>query len=599
MYLWGVVLLITTALSAKLVFGAPGDVLAFCVLLFAACVSGFEMVRKLVCGQFGIDIIALTAMIGALLTGEWWAGLVVYLMLTGGEWLEAYAFRRAQTELAALLRHAPTIAHVKVGSEVQDVVVDRLVPGQTIMIKPGEIVPADSVVVKGESFLDAARLTGEPLPVEAHAHDRILAGSINQSGLLEARVLLASKDSQYSRIRDLVEQAQNNKAPFVRLADRFSGWFTLLTFMLAGLAWFISHDPTRALAVLVVATPCPLLLATPIAFLSGMSRAFSLGVIMKHGGALEVFARVRSIIFDKTGTLTLGEPRIRRVRGFSLKDQDVLRLAASLDQGSVHVLAHALTEYAKAKNLSLVFPTQFTEVTGQGVMGSIQHETYLFGRLSFLEAQGVLIPHHIKEAWLDEHTRGERSVYLANTRHLLGVITFADVLRPGLRGFLDRIRKQGIHQVALLTGDHKGPAGVIARTLGIKDVYAECLPSDKLTVVRAWQKRFSPVAMIGDGMNDAPALAQADVGIAIGVRGGVASEAADIVVTDGIEHLEPVLRIARHTVQVAKNGIMLGIGLSTCLMIFALFGMIPPLAGAWLQEGIDVLVILYALRARA
>lgn len=583
-------------------FSAPlGGAFAFAVLLSAVMWYGFITLKALAHKQWGVDIIALLAMGGALLMGEWWAGLVVLAMLTGGEWLEVYAFRRAHKELSTLLERAPTIAHVKVGSELKDTPVERLVPGQTLVVKPGEMVPADGVVVTGSSSVDASRLTGESLPVDVGVHDRVLAGSFNQSGLLEIRVITRAQESQYSRIRTLVADAEKNKAPLVRLADRWSGWFTLVTLLMAGLAWLVSHDPVRVLAVLVVATPCPLILATPVAFLSGMSRAFSRGVIVKHGGALEVLARVRAIVFDKTGTLTFGTPRIRRVTSEYLDKDEVIRLAASLDQGSAHVLAHALTEYAREKGIAFTFPTQFVEHVGQGVVGRIGAAMYSFGRLGFLEVQGVNIPAKVHALHERDQRRGERSVYLGRGKQIVGIITFADVMRPGLRALCQRLTKAGVEHLALLTGDREGPAQVVAQSIGIRDVRAECLPEDKLSVIRELQKTLAPVAMMGDGVNDAPALASADVGIAMmgGLREGVSSEASDIVIVhDDVARVEEAVQIAKRTVLVAKTGIFIGMGLSGFLMVLALLGMIPPFTGAWLQELIDVTVIVQALRAR-
>lgn len=596
-----VALSIIVALCVRVSLGAVGEVFVFVVLLFAVAWYGFVTLRALARGQWGVDIIAWLAMGGALLTHEWWVGLVVLVMLTGGERLEIYAFQRARKELATLLKRAPTMAHVKVGSQLHDTPVERLVPGQTLVVKSGEMIPADGIVVVGSSTVDASRLTGESLPTDVSVHDHVLAGSLNQSGLLEIRVLTRASDSHYSRIRTLVAEAEKHKAPLVRLADRWSGWFTLVTLVTAGLAWAISRDPSRALAVLVVATPCPLILATPVAFLSGMSRAFARGIIVKHGGALEVLARARTVVFDKTGTLTFGVPWIRRVMSDHLPEREVMRLAASLDQGSSHVLAQALTEYARDKRLAFRFPTQFVEHVGQGVSGNIDGSSYLFGRLSFLEAQGVGVSQAVRTLHERSQRRGERSVYLARGTWLVGTIVFADVLRPGLRALCQCLQKQGVRHLALLTGDRRGPAQLVARSLGIRDVQFECLPEDKLKKIRALQTSFAPVVMVGDGVNDAPALAQSDVGIAMmeGLREGVSSEASDIVfVVDDVGRVEEILQIAKRTVCIAKTSIFVGMGLSGVLMVLALLGWIRPFTGAWLQELIDVAVILQALRAR-
>ncbi len=601
MRFWLVLFAVIVCLFVRLFFGVVGDASAFILLFFAIMWQGYVALQVLVRREWDVDIIALLAMVGALFLHAWWAGLVIVFMLVTGEWLEMCAFARARSELRALLARAPTMAHVKVGSAFRDVPVQQLIPGQMLIVKPGEIIPADSLVVTGVSCVDASHLTGEPLPYDVGRHDRVLAGSINQSAVLTVRVSVKASESQYQRLQALVTEAQAQKAPLVRLADRFSGWFTLLAFAMAGLAWILSGDPSRALAVLVVATPCPLILATPVAFLSGMNRAFARGIIVKHGGALELLARARTVVFDKTGTLTFGMPKIRRVISAHLREHEVIRLAASLDQGSTHILARALIEYARDQKIALHFPTQFREYVGQGVVGFIEQHRFTFGRLSFLQEQGVRVPAHVHGTHERNQRRGERSVYLARGTSLIATIIFSDVLRPGLRAFFDRLRARGIRHVALVTGDRKGSADRVARAIGIEEVHPECLPEDKLEIIRRAHRMPKPIVMVGDGVNDAPALAAADVGVTLmgGVGEGASSEAADVVMmTDDITRFEELLQISRRTVGVAKTGMFVGMGLSFGLMVLALVGLIQPFAGAWLQELVDVTVILQALRAR-
>lgn len=586
------------ALRALGLVAAEQSVLA---LLLAAGIGvyAWNMLAELFRGHFGVDLIALTAILASALLAQWWAGAVILLMLTGGEALEAYAMRRARRQLAALLSSLPTVAHLKRGEIIEDVDPARLAVGDVVVVKPGETVPADGVVLSGISTADVSRLTGESLPVDVGPHTRLYAGSINQAGLIELRTLSDASQSQYARMLELIRHAEQSKAPIVRLADAYSGTFTLVTFALAGLAWAFTGDPLRVLAVLVVATPCPLILATPIAIISGVSRAAGRGIIVKQGGALETLARVKAMVFDKTGTLTFGNPTIRDAFGQGLTPHEVLRLAASLDQASTHVLAGALVRHAASQGMDIAFPADMREIPGKGVTGTVDGQAYAFGRLSFLAGLGVRIPTDARAVQAADRDKGIRTVYLARDKDLVGGVRFSDTLRAGLDVFIASLSRQGIEHIAMLTGDKAGAAREVAKAIGITHVRAECLPEDKVHEVEAIRRDHAPVAMIGDGINDSPALAVADVGIALASdTAGMASDAADIVLTvDDITKVGEALTIAQRTVSVAKTGIFVGMGLSFGLMGLAAIGIITPLYGAVLQEVVDVLVIVNALRA--
>lgn len=550
--------------------------------------------------RFGVDLIAMVAIAAAMALGEYLAGVVIALMLSGGEALEDYALSRARRELTALLSGAPTVAHVKTVGGISDISAHNVLAEQILVVKPGEVVPADGLVVSGISSVDESALTGESLPVEKRVSDRVLSGSVNGQDVLEIRALKTGAESSYQRIINLVKQAENSRAPMARLADRYSIWFTIATFLLAAAAWFISADPVRLLAVLVVATPCPLILATPIAMISGISRAASRGIIIKSGGALEKLAEVKAFIFDKTGTLTLGAPKVAGASGFRrVTEAEVLRLSASLDQFSAHVLARALVQYArKERGVILDYPDYFKEFVGDGVEGDLAGKKYFFGKLEFLKLRKVVIPPEILKEHENRREEGRITVYLGSAGNLLGEVRFADTVRPEIAALFGEVKRLGVRKIVMLTGDRKNVAENIARKLGISDVHAECLPEQKVDEVADHKRQFGTVAMVGDGVNDAPALAAADVGIAIGGHGSTASsDTSDIVITvDDLTRVGEALKIAKAVLRIAKQGIFFGIGMSIVLMIFAAGGYISPVKGALLQEVLDVMVIFNALR---
>lgn len=558
----------------------------------------WKMFQDIRHGRFGVDIVAIVAIVTSFLLGEYLAGNVILLMLSGGEALEDYALHRARRELSHLISNAPTFAHIIKGEKIVDVSVGDVNVEDIILIKAGELVPADGVVIKGKSQIDEAAITGESLPVEKSTGSMVFSGSVNKGSVLEVRVLKHPSESKYEQIIKLIKQAEENRAPVVRLADRYSIWFTIVTFIIAAIAWFVSHDLIRVLAVLVVATPCPLILATPIAMISGISKAASRGIIVKSGGALEVLAESKAFIFDKTGTLTLGEPEVTEVIPLGASESEVFKLSASLDQLSVHILARSLKTEASKRNVNLLLPENFEEKFGDGVCGEIDGQKLFFGKLKFIQSQGVPVSEHVLKQHEIYQNTGKISVYLSDSKSILGAIIFADVVRPETKSVFAGLKESGIKNLVMLTGDKKQVAEVIAKDLNIDDIHAEALPEDKVFEVKDHQRQFGKVAMVGDGINDAPALIAADVGIALGGHGGSASsDSGDIVImVDDISRVGEAYKIAKKVLGIAKEGIFFGIGASIILMIIASMGYIKPVYGALLQEAIDVVVILNALR---
>jgi len=570
---------------------SPWLLAGFAVLMAAR--SAWAMVRELRRGTFGVDILAVTAIVASVVVGEYWAAIVIVLMLTGGEALEDYAANRAKRDLTALLSRAPQLGHrVMADGSTEDVPIEAVVPGDEVVVRANEVVPVDGTLVSELGVFDESSLTGESLPVERSAGQEVLSGGVNGQAAVVLHVTRAAKDSQYQQIVSLVESAAASTSPMVRLADRIALPFTAVAFVIAGVAWLVSGDPVRFAEVLVVATPCPLIIAAPVAFMAGMSRSAREGAIVKSSATLEKFHRAQAFAFDKTGTLTQGEPSLVDVRATgTIEPDELLRLAASVEQFSAHVLAAAVTQAATARSLPLSGSTDAEESTANGVTANIDGHTVVVGKRAFISAA---VGREIGRTPLES---GELAVYVAIDGTSAGSLVFRDEVRANARATVDSLRAQGIRRIVMLTGDDRPTAEHVAASLGIDDVRANCLPIDKVNAITAITER--PIVMVGDGVNDAPVLAAADVGIAMGARGSTAaSESADVVILrDDISRVARALIVGRETVNVALQSIWVGIGLSVGLMIIAAFGVLPALIGAWLQEGVDVISILWALRA--
>lgn len=569
-------------------------------LFIGAIPLWYGLIRDMVKGSFGVDLIAGVALISTFLIGQYLAGVIVLLMLSGGQLLEVYAMNRAKREMQGLLSRTPEFVHVRQNENVVDIPISQVTIGMEIVIKSGEVIAVDGTVIEGQTFVDESVLTGESIPLIKNPGNRVFAGTQNKEGVLVVRVDTSIHDTKFQSIVKLVREAQESKAPLVRLADKYSVYFTIITFIIAFVAWIISHDLIRVVSVLVVATPCPLILATPIAILSGMSKSSQRGIIIKDGGSLEKLSEVSTFVFDKTGTVTLGDPLLVEIVSFSQKhtQDDILLLATSLDQLSSHVLARALTKHTSEKQFSLKYPENFKEQFGDGVTGIIEEIPYIFGKRSFVESFTESFSQEAQDIHKKIGNEGGMVVFLASKDLVLGALIFKDVLRNDAHTLFEKMRSGGIKNIVLLTGDQKERADDIAKKLSISDVVSGCLPEDKVEKIKALKNTGAVVAMVGDGVNDAPALAISDVGIALGSHGKTAaSDVADMVVlSQSISRVYDVWHIAKKTISLAKNGIIIGIGLSTILMICGAFGYINPVLGAFLQEVIDIIVILNALR---
>jgi heavy metal translocating P-type ATPase len=581
--------------AALAILGLP-DTVRWLFSGYGLLIAAFEsvgMVKQLRRGSFGVDLLAIMAILATVLVGEYVATIIIVLMLTGGAALEDFAVNRAKRELNALLKRVPQIAHrLDAGSaQVEDVPATQVQPGDLLLVRPSEIVPVDGELVSDSAAFDESSLTGESLPVERRAGDAILSGSINGQAAATVRATATAANSQYQLIIALVEEAAASKAPVVRLADRFAVPFTAASLAIATLAWIFGGDPARFAEVLVVATPCPLLISAPVAFMGGMSRAARNGIIVKGGGVLEMLSRARTVVFDKTGTLTHGTPTIARVlpeRGFG--EEELLALAASAEQYSSHVLAASVIAAARVRGLQLTATDVANEVPAYGVMARLGSREVTVGKLAYIRERAP-------EAVATPLDGGELAIYIGIDGRFAGSIVASDGLRSNARQTMADFDALGLHDTVMLTGDARPTAEHIAALVGIDSVQSDCLPRDKVDAVKAIANR--PVIMVGDGVNDAPVLAVADVGIAMGAKGATAaSESADVVILiDDLSRTARAVAIGQDTIRIALQSIWLGIALSIGLMILAAVGFIPATVGALLQEFVDLATILNALRA--
>jgi len=587
-----------------LAMAAGQDELAWWLWTVPALIVGAwltaSILADLIRGAAGVDVIAVLAIGGALLLGESLTAAVIAVMLATGDWLERYAEGRAHRELSALVSRAPRIVHRHESGSIADRPVAEVEVGDRLLVKPGEVVPVDGTVTGAAATLDESALTGESRLVVREAGDPVNSGTVNAGAPFDLIAVATAEHSTYAGIVRLVEEAQSSKAPFVRLADRYALLFVPLTLLIAGVAWAASEDPVRALSVLVVATPCPLLLAAPIAIVAGISRSAKRGIIVKGGGALESLARARVLLFDKTGTLTAGRPHLADVVAAPDRTpEDVLRLAASLEQVSPHVLAASIVSGARERGVPLALPEAAEEVPGAGITGRVDGMAVLVGTAAFA-TDGASLPAWARDVRRRVGLEGATGVYVSADGVLVGALVLDDPIRPESPRVVRSLRRAGVRRMVMVTGDHYGVADIVAAAIGVDAVLAERTPTDKVDAVAQEKAQADGIlVMVGDGINDAPALATADVGVAMGARGATASsEAADVVITvDRLDRLPEAIRIAARSRSIAVQSVVAGMAMSLVAMLVATTGVLPPVVGAMIQEAIDVIVILNALRA--
>lgn len=548
-----------------------------------------EMIGTLRSGKYGVDLLAILAVVSSLLFSEYWAAMVILVMLTGGDALEDYASKKANTELKALLDNSPQVAHRLHGEKLEDIAVNQVQVDDKLVIKPGELVPVDGFIVEGSSNFDESSLTGESQPVNKDFNDELMSGSVNGDAVVTMQASQVAANSKYQQLIKLVKKAEATPARFVRMADRYAVPFTIVAIAIAVVAAVISKSPSRIAQVLVVASPCPLILAAPVAMVSGMSRASRNGIVVKTGDILEKLSTAKTVAFDKTGTLTNGHLMVAEILPYQEVSQtELLQIAASVETISSHVLARSLVTYAIDKGLEMLSVSDAQEITANGVQALIQGKLVKVGKRKFVTGD-PLIPSQT-------HT----AIYVSRDDQYLGCITFTDYLRPEASQTMVQLHHLGVKKLMMLSGDQVKTAQKIGQEVGIDDVQAELLPEDKIAALKALTPEEKPVVMVGDGVNDAPSLVTADVGIAMGAHGSsAASESADLVILkDDLAKVAKAVVIAKDTIRVARQAVLIGIFICTALMLIAAFGIIPAFIGAMFQEVIDTVSILWALRAR-
>jgi heavy metal translocating P-type ATPase len=557
-----------------------------------------SIVRDLAAGRMGVDSVALVSMSGAVVLGEALAGIVVAIMYAGGNVLEDIAVTRAERDLRSLIDRAPRIAHRRTGSVITDTPIEQVEVGDIVLVRGGEVIPVDGAITSPEATIDESALSGEAIPVARQSGELARSGSLNAGGPFEIRASATAGQSTYAGILRMVSAAQTAKSPFIRMADRYALLLLPVTLLIAGSAWFFSDDPIRALAVLVAATPCPLILAAPVAFISGVARAAKRGILVKGSNPLEALAQSHTVMFDKTGTLTVGGARLVAIEVAPNHQADeVLRLAASLEQASHHVVADAIVQAAVARHLELSTTSQVSETAGAGLQGMID------GRMIRVGSHQLVVGSQKPEAWVVRALRraawrSALSVFVAVDGRTIGALLLGDELRRETPRAVQALRSAGVSRIVMVTGDRAETAETIGAALDLDAVLSNREPADKVDAV-VTERRQNVTVMVGDGINDAPALAAASVGIALGARGASASsEAADVVIlVDRLDRIPDAIGIAKRTRSIALQSIVSGMTLSALAMAFAAIGWLPPVGGALTQEAIDVAVILNALRA--
>lgn len=557
--------------------------------LLLALIMFIDMIKVLKSGNFGIDLLAITAIVATIVLGQYWAGWIVLLMLTGGDTLEEYAANKAKSELKSLLDNTPSKAHLLKDGNVTDVDIDDVKVGDKILVRPKEQVPVDGLVIDGQSEIDESSLTGESVPVNVSEGSHVMSGSINGENPFQIKAEKIAADSEYQAIVKLVKESETHPAKFVRLADRYAVPFTLIAYIIAGVAWYVSKDLVRIAQVLVVASPCPLILAAPIAFVSGMSRTSRNGIIIKSGTALEKLNSAKTVAFDKTGTITKGKLVVDEFRTTNHFDEKtVMSYAASIEQNSSHVMAEAIVDYARSNNVTLKKTDDLKEITAEGIVGKVEGHVVKVGQASFVTKEAV------------DEVKGS-GVYVSIDNQYAGVYSLLDQIRPESKSTIAKLKDFGIKNILMISGDKKEATEMVALEVGITKSYPTSLPADKVKIIDGLDKEYHPTVMVGDGVNDAPALALADVGIAMGYKGAnAASESADaVILQDDLSKVSTAVKIAHDTMKVAREAVLIGIFICIALMLVAAFGLIPTIIGAMLQEVVDTVAILYALRARS
>lgn len=564
-----------------------GIIIAFSMLI--------EMIKVLKSGNFGVDLLAIISITATIIAKDYWAALIILIMLTGGDSLEDFASKKASADLSLLLDNSPKTAHIVNKSQIKDVIADTVPIGATLLIKPGETVPVDGIIIKGESNFDESSMTGESRLIKRKIDDNIISGAVNTDRPIYIKTQKLAKDSQYQTLVNLVKNANLKPARFVRLADQYALPFTIISLIIGIAAALIAKDPNRFVQVIVVASPCPLILAAPVAIVSGMSRITRHGIILKSGTSLEKLAKAKAAYFDKTGTLTKGKLNVTQIVSTGhLSKSKLLNYFYNLEINSNHIMGQAIVAAAKSQNSTQQMSFEnIKEITGQGIEANKDNQLYRIGKLEFVtNSQSEQIKYH--------QLTDTSQVFLAIDDQIQGYVLLQDQLRPEAPQTIQDLKKIGINHLAMITGDQPATAQKIAQEVGLTNIFSQCRPQDKITLIKDAPSEQRPLIMVGDGVNDAPAIAAADIGIAMGdSSASAASQTADVVIVKNDLHtLLNAINISRYTMKIARQSVLIGIIICTVLELICATGIIPVIVGALLQELIDTTSILWALRAR-
>ncbi len=573
------------------------------VLIIGGLPLSYKTLKNVARGKLSVDLIAMFSIITALVMDQAFAGTIIVLMQSGGEALENYGNARSTRELKKLLERMPKVAHVREDSILKDVSADEVKVGDLLVVKPGELFPVDATITDGVTQVDESSITGEPVLVTRGESDRVLSGTINVSNGIEIRADRISAESEYSRIVELVKYAQKDKAPVQRIADKYGIYLIPITLIVAFAGWIFTHNPVTVLAVFVVATPCPLILATPIALMGGLSKAAREGIIVKGGTPLELLGRADAVYFDKTGTLTYGRPSIERLIPLGdYGEEDLFRLAGSAESLSTHPIATEITYIAGIRFHKLPIPDDFEEEPGRGVTAVTENHRVRIGNSAFC-LEGITSDREgasIKVKEINEKHGARSASFMVVDGKLEAALLFTDSIRPGVPAMISELKHLGIRETVLLTGDGEKNAKRLSNEAGISRYEYSMKPEDKTNYVNREAGRFKSVVMVGDGINDAPALASASVGIAMGARGSeISAEASDVVISvDDVIKVREAISIGKRTLRIAMQSITMGMALSSAFMVVAALGFIEPAIGAVIQEIIDIMAIANSLRTR-
>lgn len=563
----------------------------YCYLTYIIVFKSIEIIRTIKSGRFGVDILAIMAIVSCIFTGDMVAAYIIGLMISSGEALETLAGQRAKRELSALIKRQPTRVHLVSNDDVVEVELDKLKVGDIVLVKANEVVPIDGRLIDQAAVMDESSLTGESTPVSKVSGDQLISGTVNLKNSISIKATTNANNSYYAQLIRYVKSMDEQPSRFVSLSNRYAVAFTIISLVIAVTSWIISGNVQRLTQVLVVASPCPLLLAAPIAFVSGMAKCSKNGIIVKSGSALELTAIADTFAFDKTGTITDSQITVSRVESTSdYTRTDLLSIAAAIELASTHVLATCLVNYAKSKNIKPANITSIREVTGRGLFARLGRKRIVLGSLSFLASNKITgLP----------NSGDQLATYVAVNGKLAGIIYFTETIRPGINNTIRKLRSLGVKHCLILTGDRHESALRVGQQIQVTKVFSELKPQDKVAVVRQYQANSHRVVMVGDGINDAPVLAAADVGIAVcAMEATVASDTADVVISGNrVNRIYRLRQIARQTLSIAQQSILIGVFLCLILELVAAFGYLPAMYGAISQEVIDLLAIVNALRA--